>query len=106
MLHVRVVSTKGKSRSVQVFRYQNGRRIIVKHIGSGTTEAQLSALEEMARIFIADHTKQTYLFADTQPQSDAVLLSHCDYIGTLLVRRTQGCSASNRLCLVRVYSMI
>lgn len=81
MLHVRVVKTKGKSRSVQVYRYRKGKRVIIKHIGSGTTDAQIVALEEMARVFIADFSKQLSLFEDMQPQEDAVLVSQCEYIG-------------------------
>lgn len=38
MLHVRVVKTKVGSQSVQVVRYTHSRRVIVKHIGTGTTE--------------------------------------------------------------------
>ena len=41
MLHSRVVKTKGKYRFVQVYRYENGKRVIVKHIGSGTTDEEL-----------------------------------------------------------------
>lgn len=81
MLHIRVVTTKGKSRSVQVYRYQNGKRVIIKHIGSGATDEQINALEVMARVFIADYTKQSYLFVEARPKEDAVLLSQCEYLG-------------------------
>jgi transposase len=81
MLHIRIVKTKGNSRSVQVYRYQNSRRVIIKHIGSGTTEEEISALEEMARVYIADYTKQSSLFKETNPNEQAVLLSQCEYIG-------------------------
>jgi len=81
MLHIRVVKTKGNSRSVQVYRYQNSKRVIVKHIGSGTTDEEITALEEMARVFIADFTRQLYLFEDAKPNDEAVLISQCDYIG-------------------------
>jgi transposase len=81
MLHIRVVKTKGESRSVQVYRYHNSKRLIIKHIGSGTSDDEINALEEMARVFIADYTKQLYLFEEVQPKEDAVLLSQCEYIG-------------------------
>src|SRR5690606_19765011 len=81
MLHIRVVKTKGNSRSVQVYRYRNSKRVIVKHIGSGTSEEQLVALMEMARVFIADYTQQSYLFEESQPKEDSVLVSQCEYIG-------------------------
>lgn len=72
MLHIRIVKTKGKSRSVQVYRYQNSKRIIVKHIGSGTTDEEIFVLEEMARVLIADYTKQSYLFEEAEPKEEAV----------------------------------
>lgn len=81
MLHVRVVKTKGKSRSVQVFRYQNSNRVIIKHVGSGISDEEIKALEEMARVLIADYTKQFYLFEETKPQEEFVLVSQCEYIG-------------------------
>lgn len=81
MLHIRTVRTKGNSRSVQVYYYRKGKRVIVKHIGSGTTDAEIIALNEMARLFIADRTKQTYLFEDSRPNENEILVSQCDYIG-------------------------
>jgi len=67
--------------SVQVYRYQNSKRIIIKHIGSGTTNEEIAALEEMARVFISDFTRQTYLFEETKPDEAAVLINQCEYIG-------------------------
>lgn len=81
MLHIRVAKTKGRSRSVQVYRYRNSKRVIIKHIGSGTTDEQINALEEMARVFIVDYTKQSYLFEESKPKEEAVLVSQCEYIG-------------------------
>lgn len=81
MLHLRVVKTQGRSRSVQVFYYRGGKRVILKHVGSGTTDQEIFALEEMARVFIADYTKQSYLFEETKPNEEAVLVSQCKYIG-------------------------
>ncbi len=81
MLHIRVVKTKGNSQSVQVYRYKNSKRVIIKHIGSGTSKEEITALKEMARVFIADHTKQSYLFEDSKPKEEAVLVSQCEYVG-------------------------
>lgn len=80
-MHIRVIKTKGNSRSVQVYRYKNSKRVIIKHIGSGTSDEQITVLQEMARIFIAGHTKQSYLFEESKPNEEAVLISQCDYIG-------------------------
>lgn len=81
MLPIRVIKTKGRSRSVHVYRYQNSKRVIIKHIGSGTTDEQINASEEMARVFIADYTRQPYLFEEVKPNEEAVLVSQCEYIG-------------------------
>ena len=81
MLQIRTVKTKGNSQSVQVYRYQNSKRVIIKHIGSGTSKEDITMLEEMARVFIADHTKQSYLFGESKPKEDAVLISQCEYVG-------------------------
>ncbi len=81
MLHYRIIKTKGKSHSVQVYYYRNSRRVIVKHIGSGTTDDELASLEQMARVFISDYAKQSYLFEEDKPREDSILLSHCEYLG-------------------------
>ena len=75
MLHIRVLKTKGNSKSIQVFRYRKGNRIIIKHIGSGTSDEAIIAREEMARLFISDYTKQSYLFFETKPNEESVLVS-------------------------------
>ncbi len=81
MLHIRVVKSKGKSRYVQVFLYRNGRRNIIKHIGSGATDDEIQALVEMGRVFISDYSKLRYLFEDAKPKEDAILISQCEYLG-------------------------
>lgn len=36
---------------------------------------------QMARVFIADYIKQSYLFEEARPKEEAILVSHCGYIG-------------------------
>lgn len=81
MLYFRVVNTKRSSRSVQVYRYQNRKRVIVKHIGSSTNQQEIESLVEMARMYISEITKQSYLFEDIRPKEDAILLSQCNFKG-------------------------
>lgn len=81
MLHIRTVKTKDKYRFVQVYRYENGNRVKVKHIGSGKTDEEINSLVEMGKVFIRDFTRQTYLFEESKPQDESVLLSQCDFIG-------------------------
>jgi transposase len=64
-----------------VYRYQSSKRIIIKHIGSGTSEEQITVLQEMARVFIADYTRQLYLFEESKPNQESVLVNQCEYIG-------------------------
>jgi len=81
MLYVRVVKTKVGSRSVQVIRYTNGRRVIVKHIGTGSADEEINALSEIARSYIEDLSQQLSFFADVQLPDSVVMLSQCEYLG-------------------------
>lgn len=81
MLHVRVVKTRVGSRSVQVIRYENGRRVIVKHIGTGNVDEEIIALTDIARSYIEDLSQQPSLFASVQPPDSVVMLSQCQYLG-------------------------
>lgn len=62
MFYVRTVKTASSSVAVQVIRYQNRKRIIVKHIGSARTQEELLSLKQTARVFIERETKQQHLF--------------------------------------------
>ena len=81
MLHVRVVKTKEDIRSVQVIRYENSKRVIVKHIGSGSADEEINALSEIARSYIEDISQQLLLFADVKPVDSVIMLSQCEYLG-------------------------
>lgn len=81
MLHVRVVKTKVGSRSVQVIRYANSRRIIVKHIGTGNNDEEIIALRGIAHSYIEEISQQPSFFLDTQPPDNLIILSQCEYLG-------------------------
>jgi transposase len=82
MLRIREVKTKVGSRSVQVIRYADGKRDIIKHIGTGNTDEEIASLKEIARSYIEDVSKQTVLFAQAASQPDnLVTLSQCKYLG-------------------------
>lgn len=82
MLRIREIKTKVGSRSVQVIRYADGKRIIVKHIGTGNTKEEVTSLKELARSYIEDVSQQTVLFSDFRSQpDDKVTLSQCEYLG-------------------------
>ena len=81
MLHVRLVKTKVGSCSVQVIRYANSRRIIVKHIGTGNSDEEIIALRGVAHSYIEEISQQPSLFLDTQPPDNLIILSQCEYLG-------------------------
>ena len=66
MLRIRLTSTKSGSRSVQIVRYADGRRYVVKHIGSGYTDQELNALKQIALTHIEELSRQSRMFADVK----------------------------------------
>lgn len=62
MLHVRTVTTASGSTAVQVIRYLERKRIIVKHIGSARTQEELQSLQQTARQWIDRANRQQSLF--------------------------------------------
>ena len=62
MFYIRTVKTKSKSTAVQVIRYQDRKRIIVKHIGSAHNNQEILALKKIAYKWIDNKTKQQILF--------------------------------------------
>lgn len=81
MLRIRVVKTKGASRAVQVIRYQNGKRVVIKHIGSGTTDEEILILSGAAQLYVQDHSLQSWLFDDLKVPDSAIRLDQCEYRG-------------------------
>jgi transposase len=82
MLRIREIKTKVGSRSVQVIRYADGKRIIVKHIGTGNTKEEVASLNELARSYIEDVSQQIVLFSDFRIEpDDMVTLRQYDYLG-------------------------
>lgn len=62
MFHVRIVKTSSDATAVQVIRYQNRKRIIVKHIGSAHNAQEILSLKQIAFKWIDQTTKQLNLF--------------------------------------------
>ena len=80
MYHIRVVKTSSGASAVQVIRYQNRKRIVVKHVGSAHSDEELKVLKEQARKVIEDVSKQIILFEEQQ-SSNALYLSQSDFLG-------------------------
>ena len=80
MLKIRVVKTGSSAKAVQVVRYQNNRRLIVKHFGSSHTEAQLDEMLEIAQEWIKDYSGQLSIFKEDNPNT-ILHLEHCSFLG-------------------------
>lgn len=74
-LKLRKVRTKSGSTSVQVVRYGDGRREIVKHMGSAGNDADLAVLMSEAQQYVEKHCAQPDLFAAIEPPDPVVRLS-------------------------------
>jgi hypothetical protein len=46
---IRVVNTASGSKAVQVVYYRNRKRVVYKHVGSGRTDEEVSALRKVAQ---------------------------------------------------------
>jgi transposase len=62
VLKFREVKTGSGNTAVQVFYLHNRKRVIVKHLGSATTEVELNKLRLEAEQFIGNHSNQVSLF--------------------------------------------
>lgn len=81
-MKLRVVKTASNSKAVQVIRYQNNKRIIIKHIGSTQNEEELENLLLKGEEWIKDFSSQLSLFPDQNPNS-IINLHHCSFIGVM-----------------------
>lgn len=62
MFHIRTVKTASNATAVQVIRYQDRKRIVVKHIGSAQNAEETLSLKQTAHKWIDQTTKQQNLF--------------------------------------------
>lgn len=81
MLYIRDVRTKVGSISVQVVRYLNRRRIVVKHIGTGNNQAEITALKAIAHAYIEEASLQSSLFEEEDHCDSTLTLNQCKYLG-------------------------
>ncbi|SFC59040.1 hypothetical protein SAMN05421747_115102 [Parapedobacter composti] len=58
-MKIRVVKTASKARAVQIVRYQNNRRTILRHIGSAHTDAELQELMTTEEIIYSNENPFT-----------------------------------------------
>lgn len=67
MLSIRKVKTKSGSTAIQVVVYEGKKSKIIKHIGSGKDNSEISLLKEKAKEFISEYSGQLSLFNKSTP---------------------------------------
>ena len=80
MLKIRVTTTGSNAKAVQAIRYQNNKRIVVKHFGSAHTDLQLEQLLEIANQWVVDYSLQLSFFDDKSP-NNVLHINHCAFLG-------------------------
>lgn len=80
MYKIRKIKYSESSTSVQVYRIEKRRRVIIRHSGTARSAQELTNLVSLANDFIETSTRQLFLFND--PQSDQIVnISQLDFIG-------------------------
>lgn len=78
-MRIRTTKTKSKATAVQVVRYEQGRTVVLKHLGSSSDPLKIAQLKEAARGWIINTTKQQ-TFLEKESTFDP-LLSKYQYLG-------------------------
>ena len=79
-MKTRVIKTASNAKAVQVVRYQNNKRLVLKHIGSAHNEAELKDLMLLADEWIKCYAGQLSIFPDEDPNR-LLHLNHCSFLG-------------------------
>lgn len=80
MYRIREIKFSPNSVSIQVYKIENRKRKIIRHIGTAKNEIEKANLIQLARDFIKIKSKQLTLFEEKY--SDSILnLSQCEYVG-------------------------
>jgi len=66
MYKIRQIKYTANSVSIQVYKIENRKRVIIRHIGTAHTEQEQSDLLTLANDFIEKISKQLILFEDSQ----------------------------------------
>lgn len=78
-MKIRVVKTASKAKAIQAVRYQNNKRIVVRHFGSAHTQQELDDLLLYAKEWIKDFSGQLSLFPEDNPNL-LLHINHCTFI--------------------------
>lgn len=81
MYFVRTTKTASGATAVQIVRYKQRKKIIVKHIGSAHTEDELASLKQNANDWIEKESRQQRLFPKQTQAKTLISIDKCKYIG-------------------------
>lgn len=80
MYKIRQINYTADSTSIQVYKIENRKRIIVRHIGTAHNEQEKSELISLANDFIEKTSRQFFLFEAPQP-NNILYLNQTGFIG-------------------------
>jgi transposase len=80
MYKIRQIKYSTNSVSIQVYKIENRRRVIVRHIGTARNDEEKIALLSLANSFIEKASKQLYLF-DTNDSNTILNLNQTEFVG-------------------------
>lgn len=80
MYKIRQIKYSANSVSIQVYKIENRKRIIIRHIGTALNEQEKSDLLTLAHDFIEKISKQLYLFEDQQ-SGNILYVNQTEFIG-------------------------
>jgi len=80
MYKIRQIRYSANSTSIQVYKIENRKRVIVRHIGTARNEQEKSDLLSLAYDYIEKITKQLYLFEDAQ-SGNILYVNQTEFIG-------------------------
>ena len=82
MYSLRTTKTASDATAVQIVRYANRRKIIVKHVGSAHNSDDLAALKQTAKNWIERESRQKSLFSSKMNRTEPLIpLNKCEYLG-------------------------
>lgn len=81
MYKVRQISYSPSSVSIQVYKIEHRKRVIVRHVGTARTEQEKADLLALAHDFIQKTSRQFFLF-DDQSSGKLLHIDQTDFIGT------------------------
>ena len=83
MLYLRTTKTASSATAVQIVKYVDRRKIVVRHIGSAHSPEELISLQLTGKKWIEQETHQQNLFPDTKKQIQLLTpIEKCEYLDT------------------------